>query len=418
MLDIKWIKSNVEAVKNACAVKKITLDIDELIAKHGILLELQKKEQAILTQRKSHSKMMATLTPEQRKEVKPLDISGQLEEIKPMLDKSHQEWMAMMYKVPNIPDEKAPRGNSEEDNVPVKYWGSKPVFNFTPLDHVSLLEKRNWAEFKRIGDICGGRSYCLKGELVKIERALFDLAIDHLEKLGQTLISFPAFVREKTLFGTGHFPDGRDQVYYFESDDLYLSGTAEVQANSLHAGEILDESMLPITYAAISPCFRREAGSYGKDVKGLIRVHQFIKAEQYVLMTNNLEKSQEMHQTLLKNSQEILEKLEIPYQVVDCCTGDMGVGKYRMYDIESWVPSENKYRETHSCSNLTDWQATRTNLRYKDKQGNIHFCYTLNNTALASPRILVPFLENHQQADGSIKIPKALQPYLGGRDRI
>jgi seryl-tRNA synthetase len=239
-----------------------------------------------------------------------------------------------------------------------------------------------------------------------------------LFNLGFTLVTAPSFAREEPLFGTGHFPLGKDQVYYLPEEDIYLSGTAEVPLNSLHAGEILDIKDLPITYAGYSTCFRKEAGSAGRDVKGLIRVHQFIKVEQYILCQNDPQEGHLWQKKLLENAEALLQSLELPYQVIECCTGDMGCGKAKMYDIECFVPSENTYRETHSCSNLTDWQARRTGLRYRDADGKIHFCYTLNNTMLASPRILVPFLENHQDKDGFIHIPEALRPYLGHKARL
>ncbi len=254
--------------------------------------------------------------------------------------------------------------------------------------------------------------------MVILELALHRLAMDKLMAKGFTLLSTPALAREDALYGTGHFPTGRDQAYFLAEDNLYLSGTAEVQVNSLHSGEILKESDLPILYAGYSPCFRREAGSYGRDVRGLIRVHQFMKVEQYIICKSDPTESEKWHQMLLETSEEIVQDLELPYRIVECCTGDMGAGKVRMYDIEAWVPSENKYRETHSCSALHDWQARRTNVRYRDQDGKVQFVYTLNNTAIATPRILVPLLENHQTKDGKFRVPKKLIPYLAGKDLL
>ena len=278
------------------------------------------------------------------------------------------------------------------------------------------MEQNNWAEFERIAQVCGKRSYALRDAMVWLEMAIHRLALDALYDKGFTLIATPALVREEALFGTGHFPMGKDQVYHLKTDDLFLSGTAEVQINSLHAGEILKESELPLLYAGRTVCFRREAGNYGRDVRGLMRVHQFTKVEQYVVCKNDPEESTQWHQKLLQTSEEIVRELELPYRVIDCCTADMGTGKVRMYDLECWVPSEQKYRETHSCSSLYDWQARRTNTRYRDKNGDIHFVHTLNNTAIATPRILVSFLECHQQEDGTIYVPKKLRPYLQNRE--
>jgi len=242
--------------------------------------------------------------------------------------------------------------------------------------------------------------------------------LDYLQKKGMEIITVPAMVREAALFGTGHFPTGREQVYHLKEDDLYLSGTAEVPLTSLHSGELIPVADLPKRYGAFSPCFRREAGSAGKDVRGLMRVHQFNKVEQFVFCKNDADESARWHQELLKTSEEIVQAFELPYRIIEVCTGDMGAGKFRMHDIECYVPSEKQYRETHSCSSLHDWQARRANLRYRDTDDQVKFVHTLNNTAVATPRILIPLLENHQLENGSIQIPKALQPYMGGKDRI
>jgi seryl-tRNA synthetase len=283
---------------------------------------------------------------------------------------------------------------------------------------VQILENHKWADFERIATISGSRSYSLRNEAVLLEFALLRFALEKMMSKGFTLASVPSMAREYTFMGQGMFPKARDQVYFVPEDDIYLAGTSEVVLNSLHKDEILSESDLPILYGGFSACFRREAGSSGRDVRGLIRVHQFNKVEQYVLCKSDPEESAAWHQKLLNTSEEILQSLELPYQVVECCTGDMGLGKFRMNDINSWVPSEGKYRETHSCSSLHDWQARRTNLRYRGEDGKVRFAHTLNNTALATPRIMVPFLENHQQADGSIRLPVALQPYMGGLQKL
>ena len=225
--------------------------------------------------------------------------------------------------------------------------------------------------------------------------------------------------KRQALYGTGHFPEGKDQVYHFPEENLYLTGTSEVIINSLHADEILQEKDLPLLYAGFSPCFRKEAGSAGRDVRGLIRVHQFYKVELFVICKNDIEESARWFSKLLSISQELMQSLEIPYRVMDCCTGDMGLGKVRMFDIEAWVPSQEKYRETHSCSMLYDWQARRTGLRYRSiDTGELKFCHTLNNTAIATPRIIVPFLENHQTLNGGISLPKVLQPYFSGISKL
>jgi len=247
-----------------------------------------------------------------------------------------------------------------------------------------------------------------------LETKLMGWALEHIADAGFTPITVPAIAREQAFLNQGQFPGHRDETYQLPNDDLWLAGTAEVVLTSLHSGEILEADKLPILYAGYSPCFRREAGSAGKDVRGLLRVHQFAKVEQYVLCEADEAQSAQWHAKLLSLAERLLAALEIPYQVIETSTGDMGLSKYRMNDIESWVPSLGKYRETHSCSTLHDWQARRANLRYRDKAGKVRFAHTLNNTALASPRILVPLLENHQTADGRVKLPAALQDLMGG----
>ncbi len=416
MLDIKFIRDNKDLVKSACKLKNINLDIDQILSVDGELLLLKNEEQALLTQKNGITAKIPKATAEERpaliQESKAIDEKAK--SLRPKAIELEAKLKEFLYLVPQIPSSLAPVGKDDSENVEVKRWGTLPNFSFTPLDHVSILEKNNWADFERIAKVSGSRSYSLKNEMVILELAMHRMAMDKLMSKGFTLVSVPAFAREEALYGTGHFPNGRDQAYYIPEHNIYLAGTAEVQINSLHADEILKEADLPILYAGYSPCFRSEAGSYGRDVRGLIRVHQFMKVEQFIICKNDPAESEKWHKTLLETSEEIVRDLELPYRVVECCTGDMGTGKVRMYDVEAWVPSEQKYRETHSCSSLHDWQARRTNVRYRDSENKVQFVHTLNNTAIASPRILVPFLENHQLADGSIKIPEKLRPYLMG----
>lgn len=416
MLDIKFIRENSDIVKKACQLKNINLDIDALLAIDKEMVGLKTEEQNLLTQKNAITAKIPKASGDERPaliaESKALDEKAK--SIKPKADELEIKLKEMMYLVPQIPSPKAPIGKDDGDNVEVKKFGDLPTFGFTPLDHVQILEKNNWADFEKIAKVSGSRSYSLRNEMVLVEMAMHRLAMDKLMAKGFTLVSVPAFAREEALYGTGHFPNGRDQAYYIPEQNVYLAGTAEVQINSLHAGDILKESDLPILYAGYSPCFRSEAGSYGRDVRGLIRVHQFMKVEQYIICKNDAAESDKWHKILLETSEEIVQDLELPYRIVECCTGDMGAGKVRMYDVEAWVPSEQKYRETHSCSALGDWQARRTGVRYRDNDNKVQFVHTLNNTAIATPRILVPFLENHQQADGTVKVPKKLQPYLSG----
>ncbi len=417
MLDIKFIRENSDIVKKACQLKNITLDIDALLAIDRELTTLKTQEQDLLTQKNAITakipKAAADERPKLISESKSLDEAAK--NIKPKTEELEAKLKVLMYLVPQIPSPKAPIGKDDSENVEVKKYGTLPKFDFTPLDHVQILEKHNWADFERIAKVSGSRSYSLRNEMVLVEMAMHRLAMDKLMAKGFNLVSVPAFAREEALFGTGHFPQGRDQAYFIPEQNVYLAGTAEVQINSLHAGEILKESDLPILYAGYSPCFRSEAGSYGRDVRGLIRVHQFMKVEQFIICKNDPTESEKWHQMLLETSEEIVKDLELPYRIVECCTGDMGTGKVRMYDVEAWVPSEQKYRETHSCSALHDWQARRTQTRYRDAENKVQYVHTLNNTAIATPRILVPFLENHQQKDGTIRVPEKLRPYLDGK---
>lgn len=416
MLDIKFIRENSDIVKKACLLKNITLDIDLILSLDRELVGLKTEEQNLLTQKNALSAKIPKAAVEERAkliaESKALDESAKNLKIKG--EEVDEKLKGFLYLVPQIPSDKAPLGKDDSDNIEVKKFGILPTFDFTPLDHVQILEKHNWADFERIAKVSGSRSYSLKNEMVLVEMAMHRLAMEKLISKGFNLVSVPSFAREEALFGTGHFPTGRDQAYFVPEHNLYLTGTAEVQINSLHAGEIFKESDLPILYAGYSPCFRSEAGSYGRDVRGLIRVHQFMKVEQFVICKNDPAESEKWHQILLETSEEIVQDLELPYRIVECCTGDMGTGKVRMYDVEAWVPSEQKYRETHSCSALHDWQARRTQTRYRDSGNVVKFVHTLNNTAIATPRILVPFLENHQQKDGTIKIPEKLRPYMSG----
>ena len=416
MIDLKFIRENPDAVKKAVQLKRVNLNVDDLLAADQALLELKKRNQALNEEKNANAKKMKGASPEEREAVikRGREIGQEIDALKSATDAAEKTLQNYLWLAPLIPDPTSPIGPDESGNVEVKQWGRKPEFTFKPKDHVEILNMRGWADLERIAVVAGSRSYSLKGDLVILEHALIRYGLEKLRAKNFTLISVPAMAREHAFIGTGHFPTGRDQVYYLPDDDIYLAGTAEVPINALHAGEMLSEDQLPIMYGGVSPCFRREAGSAGRDVRGLIRVHQFNKVEQFVLCKNDPVESARIHKLLLETSEELLQDFELHYRVVEVCTGDMGVGKYKMFDIESWVPSENLYRETHSCSNLHDWQARRTGLRYRDKEGTVQFVHTLNNTAIATPRILVPFLEQHQQADGKIRIPKALQNWMGG----
>lgn len=417
MLDLKFIRDNPAIVKQTVINKNLKVDIDALLRIDAELLKMKRDSEALSAQRNAISAQIPKASADERPALvtQSKDVGTKITEMTAGMKPLEDELQLMLYQTPTIPAADVPIGKSDADNVVVKTWGSKPNFSFKALDHVELIEKNNWGDFKRIPNVSGSRTVGLKGDLVRLEMALWQYTLDILSKKGFTPFSVPAIAQEQAFYATGHFPFDRESVYELPKDKLYLAGTCEVVLNSLHSGEILSDADLPIKYAGFSPCFRREAGSAGKDVRGLIRVHQFYKVEQYVLCKNDIEESEQWHKNILANTEEILQGLEIPYQIVACCTGDMGAGKYRMHDIESWCPSEGKYRETHSCSSLLDWQARRTNLRYRDSRtGKMEYCYTLNNTGLATPRVLVAFLENHQTEGGRVRIPTALRPYMGG----
>jgi seryl-tRNA synthetase len=418
MLDIKFLRENADLMKTVIQQKNVGLDLDELLKIDSELLDLKKVQQELQAERNSHSKLIPKASNEERPALieKGKEIGAKLKEMTPRISELEEHMQTLMYLVPMIPAKEAPVGKDDSENVEVKKVGELPKFDFQPLDHVEILEKQGWAEFERVAKVCGSRSYSLRNEMVLLEMAMHRMALDKLMAKGFTLVSAPSMAREAALYGTGHFPTGRDDAYYIPDHDIYLSGTAEVQLNSFHAGEILDEKDLPILYAGYSPCFRGEAGSHGRDVRGLIRVHQFQKTEQYILCKNDEEESKKWHTALLETAEELCVDLELPYRILEVCTGDMGAGKHRMFDIECWVPSENKYRETHSCSSLHDWQSRRTNTRYRDGEGKVQFVHTLNNTMCATPRILVPFLENHQTSDGKVRVPEKLRPYLAGAE--
>jgi seryl-tRNA synthetase len=420
MLDLKFIRENPEKVKEAVKLKRVSLDVDQLLEADRALLDLKKKNQSLNEEKNANAKKMKGAAPEEREAIinRGRELNTEIENLKPQTEAAEKRLQDFMYLVPMIPSADSPVGPDESGNVEVKQWGKKPEFSFKPKDHVELLAQHGWADLERIATVAGSRSYALKGDLVLLESSILRFALDKLASKGFTLITVPAMAREFAFVGTGHFPTGKDQVYYLPEDDIYLAGTAEVPVNALHSGELLKNEQMPMLYGGVSPCFRREAGSAGRDVRGLMRVHQFNKVEQYILCKNDPVESEKWHQMLLQTSEEILQELELHYRVVAVCTGDMGAGKYKMFDIESWVPSEGVFRETHSCSNLHDWQARRTNLRYRDADGSVKYCHTLNNTAIATPRVLVPFLEQHQQADGSIRLPAKLQPYMGGKTKL
>ena len=419
MLDRRFIRSNPDAVKQAVRAKGLDLDVDELLDVDQRVRKLTTELDEAQAQRKSSAKEFAKADENRRAELRGQhkELESRLSQLREELSEASAQLQELLLRTPTIPWEGAPLGD-ESANVTIRSWGQRPEFDFTPLDHVELLEKRDWAEFARARKVAGERAYALKKEAVLLERALHSYALDVLLDQDFTVISVPSLVTEMPLVGTGQFPGHREETYAIPADDLYLAGTAEVALVGLHSGEILDKKQLPVRYAGISPCFRREIGSAGRDVRGLLRVHQFEKVEQFVICLADDAESDRWHTELLETAERLVQGLGLAYQVLEIATGDMGAGKYRMNDIETWFPSLQHYRETHSCSSLHDWQARRANLRYRDTDGTIRFAYTLNNTAIATPRLLAALLENQQTATGEIQVPEVLRPYLGGRELL
>ena len=424
MLDIKFIIENTDFVKDGLEKKGYTkkdLDLYAMIDLHKEINKLKTSSQSIAEEKNKLSNAIKSASPEERPSIiaKSKALGEDFKILQEQLVEKQKDFDLMMLKMPNMPSAESPIGPDDSANVVRKQVGKIREFSFQPRDHVELMEINDWSEMERIAKVSGSRTYAIKNDLAKLELAMHMMVLDKLRDHGFTVITVPAISKERPLYGQGYLPFSRDEVYHLPADDIYLSGTAELILNSLRADEILSENELPILYAGFSPCFRREAGAAGKDTRGLVRVHQFMKTEQFVICKNDVQESEKWHKKLLEISEEVLQDLELPYQVLEVCTGDMGAPKYRQYDLEAWVPSQNCYRETHSCSNITEWQARRTNLRYRDNEsGKVRFVHTLNNTGIATPRALVPFIENHQNEDGSVNIPEKLQPYMGGKKVI
>lgn len=422
MLDIKFIADNTDWVKTSLKRKGLPEEkVDELLKAYQDLNKLKTSTQSKMEEKNKLSNAIKSASADDKQSIiaKSKAIGEELKTEQLLLGEAQAKFDDLMLRMPNYPSEDCPDGPDDSANVVVRKVGEPRKFNFTPRDQVELCELNEWTDMERIAKVSGTRTYALKNDLAQLELAIHMMVLDKLRGHGFTVISVPSISKEKPLYGQGYLPFSRDEIYYMPADDVYLSGTAELILNSLHADELLSENSLPIMYAGFSPCFRREAGAAGKDTRGLIRVHQFMKTEQFIICKGDKEESEKWHKKLLSISEEVLQDLELPYQVLDVCCGDMGAPKYRQYDLEAWLPSQNCYRETHSCSNITDWQARRTNLRYRENSsGKVKFAHTLNNTGIATPRALVMFIENHQNEDGSVNIPAKLQPYMGGKKVI
>ncbi len=416
MLDIKYVKENRSVVKKAVEDKQLSgsVDIDLLVDTYDKYTELLKKVEGHRSLRNSLSKDVAKVAGQEKEKllVEAKKIKEELgvweDELKILKDKIDE----IMLWVPNVPAADVPIGKDETGNVTLKKVGNLPEFDFTPKDHLELGESLGIIDVKRGAKIAGFRGYFLVGAGMLLEQAVLKYALDFMVKQGFTPMNVPVMVDKKWMTGTGYFPWGKED-HYQTQDDQALVGTAEVSLTSYYADEVLEEKDLPVKLVGQSPCFRREIGSYGKDTKGIFRIHYFNKVEQVVLVSDDEAVSREWHDKMLGYVETILQDFKLSYRVLLMCTGDMGAMQRKKYDVETWFPAQNNYRETHSDSYFLDYQSRRLNIKYRDSKGNLKYVGTLNNTVAATPRLVAAILENYQQKDGSVTVPEVLRAYTG-----
>lgn len=422
MIDLNDLRARPEAYQRACEMKRLRVDIAAFLALDADYRKAKTEYESERAKQNAFNKELPKLKgPEKDQKLAEMkELAAAMKDRAEALRVLEERWNREQLFIPSIPLDKVPNGASDADNVERKRWGKIPEFSFKPLDHVELGKKLDIIDIERGVKVAGARSYFLKGDGARLHHAVMSLAMDLLNKKGYIIMDPPHVVPHRAMMATGYFPGGEESAYHLDErdNDFHLIGTAEVPVASYHIDEILDLEELPKRYAGYSPCYRREAGAYGKDTHGLYRVHQFYKVEQVIICKNDVEESARFHAELLGNAEELMQLMELPYRVVDVCTGDMGQGQVYKNDIEAWMPSRNNYGETHSCSTFYEFQARRLNTRYRGGEGKNIFCHTLNNTLIASPRALIPLLENNQQSDGTVVIPQALRPYMGGQERI
>jgi len=421
MVDIKHIRRHPQKFKEAAEAKRFAVDIDRLLEIDSALQQCRKKLQDITTEKNRLGKSVPRLSAEEKQPI--LDHLSRLKDEETSLQdraKSLQpEFDDLMLQVAQPADDDVPFGEDDTQNVEIKTVGEIRQFDFKPKDHVQLGRDLGIIDIERGVKLAGTRNYILKGDGALLHWAVLQFAADFMVQRGYTLLCVPLLMRDEAMFGTAYFPGGEDQTYRMEKDQLNLVGTAEVPVTAYHMGEILGQDELPRKYIALSSCFRREAGAAGKDTYGLYRIHQFDKVEQVVICENSFEQSKQFHDEILANAEAVMQALGLPYRVVNVCTGDLGRGQAKKFDIEAWMPSRDSYCETHSASKFYEFQARRLNLRYKEAETKKNiYCHTLNNTVIASPRILIPILELYQNADGSVTVPEVLRPYLGGKEKL
>ena len=420
MIDIRKLRENPQHFKNGARKKRIDVDVDAAV----VLDRERRKLQVSIDSRKKalgeKSRLIKEKSGAEREKLQSglKSFSKEIKEDEQKLREQESLLNTLLLAIPNPPMDDVPVGKDDNDNVEIRRVNEPPGFTFEPRDHVELGLKHGLFDIERGVKVAGSRSYYLKNEGALLENALMRYALDFLTGRGFIPVITPVIVKEECMVGSGYFPAGRDEAYAIEKDGLFLIGTSEVTLVSLHMDEILKESDLPIKYAGQTTCFRREAGSYGKDVRGLYRVHQFQKVEQVVICKNDYEEMKRVHEELLANAEHIVKSLGLCYRVVEVCTGEMGMGQVRKHDIECYMPGRGGFGETHSCSSFADFQTRRSRIRYKSADGKNLFPFTLNNTAVASPRLIIALLENFQNEDGSINIPDVLVPYMNGKKVI
>jgi seryl-tRNA synthetase len=421
MLDLRFIRENADRVREAVRRKKFEVDLDGLLSRDAERRALLPEVEEIRAKLNAAGKQMGKLAGDAKKAAiaELAQLKDRRKQIDARLAEIEPEILRLQQLVPQLPAPEVPDGETEADNIEVRREGEPPQFDFEPKSHVELGAALGLFDIERGVKIAGSRSYFLTGMGAMLELAVLKLAMDYMVyEQGFTAMLPPVLVRAGAMFGTAYFPGGEEQAYAVERDEVFLAGTAEVPVTSFHGEEILEAASLPRRYVGWSPCFRREAGTYGKDTAGLYRIHQFNKVEQVVICRADEAESTDWHHRMLGFAEEVVRRLELPYRVVNVCTGDLGRGQVQKFDIECWMPSRGGYGETHSASRFYDYQARRLNLRYRDDAGKPQFCHTLNNTVIASPRILIPLVECHQRADGSVWIPQALRPYLRGCEEL
>lgn len=432
MIDLKDLRQHPDHYRDGAAKKNVDVPIDDILALDARRLEAQQAFERLRGEQNAASQRIGRLKdPAEKKAAieQMAALKQQVKDAEELARSLEAQLEPLLLRIPQPPDDDVPVGADASANVVVRKWGEPRRFDFAPKTHIDLCEKLGLANIHAGVRLAGSRSYYLVGLGARLHNAVLQFALDLMVRQhGFTPMSVPVLVREPAMRGTGFFPAGKEQTYHVDpgsDNELFLTGTAEVALTAYHLDQVLDEKDLPLKYTAISTCFRREAGTYGKDTAGLYRVHQFDKCEQVVICRNDVEESRRWHETMLGYSEQLLQAFRLPYRVVQCCTGDIGVKNAAMYDVETWMPGRfdgkdesTGYGETHSASRLYEFQSRRLNLRYKDADGRVRFCHTLNNTVVASPRILIPILENYQNADGSVTVPEVLRKYLDGMERI